>query len=134
EKMTVDKSLKPHLGHIGLRQLSTADVNRWITKRLAMTKPVKSEAKKRAPEPIKPGTVQREFNTLRAILNDAVRNGFIERSPTENANAIQRGEARQRFLTNDELVALLAIAEKEAEWLPDFILWAVHSGMRKGEM
>jgi integrase len=32
------------------------------------------------------------------------------------------------------LVALLAIAEKEAEWLPDFILWAVHSGMRKGEI
>ena len=29
---------------------------------------------------------------------------------------------------------MLAIAEKEAEWLPDFILWAVHSGMRKGEI
>src|SRR4029077_6180653 len=39
-----------------------------------------------------------------------------------------------RFLTNEELLGLLAIAEKEADWLPDLILWAVHSGMRKGEM
>ena len=42
--------------------------------------------------------------------------------------------ARQRFLDGDELVRLLAIAEDVAEWLPDFILWGVHSGMRKGEV
>lgn len=134
ERMTVDKGLKPYLGHLGLRQLSTADVNHWIAKRLVMTKPVRSEERKTAAEPIKPSTVQREFNTLRAILNDAVRSGLIEKSPTQNADPIRGAVARQRFLTNEELVALLAIAAEKAEWLPDFILWAVHSGMRKGEM
>ena len=34
----------------------------------------------------------------------------------------------------EELQGLLASAEKVAEWLQDFILWCVHSGMRKGEI
>src|SRR5262249_1487472 len=105
--------LLPAFGRIGLRQLSPVQVNRWIAQRLASPKP---------------STVQREFNTLRAILNDAVRSGLIEKSPTANADPIRGAVARQRFLTNEELTGLLVIAADHAEWLPDFILWAVHSG------
>src|SRR5215469_15849778 len=119
EVIAVRCHLIPAFGKLGLRQVSTAAINRWIANRLAAARP---------------STVQREFNTLRAILNDAVRSGLIEKSPTRNADPIRGAVARQRFLTNEELVALLAIAEKQADWLPDFILWAVHSGMRKGEM
>jgi integrase len=119
ERITIRKHLIPVFGRFGIKQVSTADVNRWIARRLGVSKP---------------STVQREFNTLRAILNDAVKSGLIEKSPTQNADPIRGAVARQRFLTNEELVALLAIAGEEAEWLPDFILWAVHSGMRKGEM
>ena len=115
----VHKHLIPAFGAIPLRRISLADVNRWIARQL------KGAA---------PGTVKRQFNTLRAILNDAVRSGLIEKSPTQNADPIRGAFARQRFLTNEELVGLLAVAETEAEWLPDFILWAVHSGMRKGEV
>ena len=115
----VNKHLVPFFGAMPLRRVSVADVNRWIARQL------KDAA---------PGTVKRQFNTLRAILNDAVRSGLIEKSPTQNADPIRGAVARQRFLTNEELVALLAIAGEKAEWLPDFILWAVHSGMRKGEM
>lgn len=119
ERLAIEKHLKPFFGSFGLRRISTPDVNRWIAQRLSNAKP---------------GTVQREFNTLRAILNDAVRAGLIAKSPTNNADKIRGATARQRFLTNEELVALLAVAEKQAAWLPDFILWAVHSGMRKGEI
>jgi integrase len=119
EWITVRKHVVPVFGRLGVRQLSPSDVNRWMTDRLGVSKP---------------STVQREFNTLRAILNDAVRSGLIEKSPTRNADPIRGAVARQRFLTNEELVNLLAIAENEAEWLPDFILWAAHSGMRKGEV
>lgn len=119
ERITVRKHLAPVFGKFGIRHLSTSDVNRWIASRLGTSKP---------------STVQREFNTLRAILNDAVRSGLIKKSPTRNADPIRGAVARQRFLTNEELVSLLAVAENEAEWLPDFILWAVHSGMRKGEV
>ena len=119
DQVAISKHLRPAFGKLGLRQISTAEINRWLAKRRLTAKP---------------GTVQREFNTLRAILNDAVRSGLIERSPTQNADPIRGAVARQRFLTHEELVALLAAAEKEAEWLADFILWAVHSGMRRGEI
>jgi integrase len=115
----VQKHLLPEFGGIPMRRVSLADVNRWVAHQLKVAAP---------------GTVKRQFNTLRAILNDAVRSGLIEKSPTQNADPIRGAVARQRFLTNEELVALLATAEIEAEWLPDFILWAVHSGMRKGEV
>jgi Phage integrase family len=118
-RIHVRRHLAPAIGSIALRQLSSLDVNRWIARQL------RSAA---------PGTVKRQFNTLRAILNDAVRSGLIEKSPCRNADPIRGAVARQRFLTIEELVGLLAIAEKGAGWLPDFILWAVHSGMRKGEV
>jgi integrase len=118
-RIHVRRHLLPAIGSIALRQLSSIDVNRWIAHQL------RSSA---------PGTVKRQFNTLRAILNDAVRSGLIEKSPCRNADPIRGAVARQRFLTIEELVSLLAIAEKEAGWLSDFILWAVHSGMRKGEV
>jgi len=118
-RIHVRRHLVPAFGTVALRQLSSLEINRWIARRL------KSAA---------PGTVKRQFNTLRAILNDAVRSGLIEKSPCRNADPIRGTVARQRFLTLEELVGLLAIAEKEAGWLSDFILWAVHSGMRKGEV
>ena len=92
----VHKHLIPAFGAIPLRRISLADVNRWIARQL------KGAA---------PGTVKRQFNTLRAILNDAVRSGLIEKSPTQNADPIRGAVARQRFLTNEELVGLLAVAE-----------------------
>ena len=74
------------------------------------------------------------MNTLNAILNDAVRSGIIEANPGRHADTIKGVVGRQRFLTLEELDELLASADKVADWLPDFILWCVHSGMRKGEI
>ena len=70
----VNKHLIPFFGKMPLRQISVADVNRWIARQL------KSAA---------PGTVKRQFNTLRAILNDAARSELIEKSPTPNADPIR---------------------------------------------
>ena len=42
-------------------------------------------------------------------------------------------QPRQRFLSDEELTILLAKAQEVQDWLPDFILWQLHSGMRKGE-
>jgi integrase len=38
------------------------------------------------------------------------------------------------FLSWSKLPMLLYAAEIQRAWLPDFILWAVHSGMSKGEI
>ena len=62
----VNRSLIPAFGKKALNAITVGDVNKWIGKQRAT---------------IKPGTVQRELNTLNAILNDAVRNGLIDRNP-----------------------------------------------------
>jgi hypothetical protein len=79
-RIHVRRHLVPAIGSIALRQLSSLDVNRWIARQL------RSAA---------PGTVKRQFNTLRAILNDAVRSGLIEKSPCRNADPIRGAVARQ---------------------------------------
>ena len=94
-------------------------MNRWIAQQLTDKQP---------------GTVKRQFNSLRAILNNALRAGQIEQNPCRHADPIRGAVGRQRFLDGNEVVQLLAGAETVADWLPDFILWAIHSGMRKGEI
>lgn len=115
----VRKHLIPHFGDRPIASITTHDVNVWIAAQL---------------RDLAPGTVQRQFNTLRAILHDAGRAGHLERNPCSGADHIRGVEARQRFLSGEEVAALLAVAEEVAEWLPDFLLWALHSGMRKSEI
>jgi len=118
-KIHVNKHLVPAFAGKLLSAITVNDVDRWI-----------AEQRKE----LAPGTVKRQFNTLRAILNDAMQSGHIEANPCRHAAPIRGIVARQRFLDGDELVELLAVAEQVANWLPDFILWCVHSGMRKGEV
>lgn len=115
----VRRHLLPFFGQSTLPMIVVADVNRWIARQLEINRP---------------GTVKRQFNTLRAILNDAVRAGTIETNPCSNADPIRGLVARQRFLSAEELLLLLVEAANVAEWLPDFILWAIHSGMRRAEI
>ncbi len=115
----VNKHLIPTFGTKPITAVSTADINRWIARQHGSCQP---------------GTVKRQLNTLRAILNDAVRAGHIDANPCRHADPIRGIVGRQRFLDGDELVRLLAVAQDVADWLPDFILWCVHSGMRKGEV
>ena len=78
--------------------------------------------------------MKREVDTLNAILNDAVKNGHLEANPGRHADKIKGVTPRQRFLDAEEIVRLLTKAEEAADWLPDFILWCLHSGMRRGEV
>jgi integrase len=110
--------LNPTFGRMALNQIARVDINRWQSKQL---------------QTHAPATVKRQLSTFKAIINDAVHSGLIERTPLVKLDEIKGIEGRQRFLTDEELVTLLAKAEDIAEWLPDFILWQVHSGMRKGE-
>ena len=118
-RIHTDKHLLPTFGDKSLTSISTNDVNRWVSKQL---------------ETLAPATVKRQMNTFKAILSDAERAEKIDRNPCRNADPIRGIVGRQRFLTMEELVRLLAEAEQVAEWLPDFITWGVHSGMRKSEI
>ena len=114
----VRKHLNPTFGKKALSIITRADINKWQSKQL---------------ESLAPATVKRQLSTFKAIINDAVHSGHIKKSPLIKLDPIKGIEGRQRFLTDEELVTLLAKAEEVQDWLPDFLLWQVHSGMRKGE-
>ena len=90
-----------------------------------------------------------QLGTFKAVLNHAVKVGLLERNPADAAEPIRGIEGRQRFLGPDDLKSVFDAAnriEQEFEerlkykeheikgWLPDFVLWAVHSGMRRQEI
>ena len=74
------------------------------------------------------------FFTLRAILNGAIRAGHLEDNPCQYADRIRGIVPRQRFLTSEEHARLLLATEEIEPWLTDFVIWCLHSGMRKGEV
>lgn len=131
---TVQSALNPTFGEKPLNAITVGDINRWISKQSATRKP---------------GTVLRHFAVLRAVLNDAVRNGMIERSPADGADRIRGVESRERFVTEAEwqkIVETVERIESEQEakreqtphrirgWLRHYVVWAHHSGMRRSEI
>lgn len=112
--------LLPIFGAMPIDKITAVDVERWV-------------ADKRQAG-LSPGYVKRMNNTLKAILNDAIRAGLIDRNAASEIKPIKGAGPRQRFLTAEEIVRLLAAADKVEPWLTDVIVWALHSGMRRGEI
>lgn len=130
----VKSALNPTFGKRAINAITSSHVNNWIAQQL---------------KELKPSSVQRQLNTFKAILNDAVRTGLIDRNPADYADKIKGIEARGRFVTADEWEVILETAEaieaeqekqKEAKphqirgWLKLFVKWAYESGMRRAEI
>lgn len=130
----VESALNPTFGKKALNAITVGDVNRWIGQQSAGRKP---------------STVLRKLAVFKKIMNDAVREGLIEKSPASQADKIRGIEARQRIVTDEELTIILDTAdkiEKEQEnnaertpqqirgWLRLFIIFAFSSGMRRAEI
>jgi integrase len=130
----VATALIPVFGKKALDAITVGDVNRWIGKQRSS---------------LAPATVQRQLSTFNAIMNDAVRNGLIERNPATRADKIRGVEPRQRFVTEQEWQTILATCERierEQEekreqtpqrirgWLRHYVAWAYNSGMRRAEI
>ncbi|WP_066521248.1 tyrosine-type recombinase/integrase [Sphingobium cloacae] len=133
-KGNIISALNPFFGKKALNIITVGDVNRWIGRQSAS---------------LKPASVQRQLNVFNAIMNDAVRNGLIDRNPSDRADRIKGVEPRLRFITEKEWKQILATAEgieKEQDenkekiphqirgWLRHYVVWAYNSGMRRAEI
>lgn len=78
---------------------------------------------------VKRDTVKRDVTTLKAILNKAHREGFLDRMPV--FPRFRREKARTRWLTPGEEDRLVASAAKH---LRPLIRFAVDTGGRRGEL
>jgi integrase len=128
----VHRHLIPEFGQLNLADISLGRVNEWQVGLLA---------------DVTPATVLRVRATLGSILQQAVREGVLERNIVSLADAPGIVQPRERWLSNEELRVLLEAADAiEAEgetikqpnyiggWVRDFVLWCLHSGMRRQEI
>lgn len=114
----VKNTLIPKFGKKSLKDINVRDINLWQALRL---------------DSVKPATVQREKNTLKSILNAALKEGLIDKNPCDSTDKIRGIQARLRYWTKDELSSVLSAAKSDAPF-HNYLLWALHSAMRRSEI
>lgn len=78
------------------------------------------------------GTINKNLKALRGAWSQAVRDGLIQRNVFADIGLVKnKGEARRRAFTEDELRALLAVAD--AEWR-GIILTGIYTGQRLSDI
>jgi integrase len=81
---------------------------------------------------VKPATINRELATLKKAFNLARREWeWCTDNPVCRVSMERENNTRDRWLTEDEEIRLLNAA---APWLRELMLFAIHTGMRMGEM
>jgi integrase len=112
-------SLKHLLSHFGdrlLKDINPALIEAYRYKRL---------------EVVKPATVNREIACFKTIFRKAIENGKAERYPLKGVKMLKENNERDRLLTPDEYLRLLAHSPAH---LKPIIRLAYHSAIRRGEI
>jgi integrase len=87
---------------------------------------------KRREEGAAPATINKELGTVRHVFNVAIREWeWCRDNPMHRVAMEKVHNARDRWLTEDEETRLLGAAPA---WLQEIILFALHTGMRRGEI
>jgi integrase len=82
-------------------------------------------------KPIRPGTVNRELDTLRAIFSKAIEWGQLREHPMRGVKRLKVDNRRTRILTEAEQLALLAACPKK---LAAMVRLALITAARFGEL
>ncbi len=137
------RELRQHFGG-RVREISYGDLNAF--KRLRINTPVgiNRRVKKRgnreyvtAYHPRSIASVNRELSLLRRLFTIAVQNKWLNRNPFNEGEAlinISEEEPRERIATKQERDALLAACVGPREHLRPFLILALDTGFRGGEI
>jgi integrase len=123
------KTLVSHFGNKRVRSITHNEIEAYKLARL------KTETRSQKQRSI--AAVNRELETLRAVLNFAKRQGWILINPfTQGEALIDRGaeNSRDRILSFDEEARLLAACDGKRVHLRPLVIAALDTGMRRGEL
>jgi len=81
---------------------------------------------------LKPATINRHMATLKHLLSVAEAWGVIADNPARRVKLHKENNRRVRYLTHEELKALLSVCPSSDLWA--MVTLAVNTGMRKGEV
>ena len=122
----IDCHLKPHLGHLDLAKLTTADIDDFYAHLL--------RAGGRNDHPLAPGTVARVHAVLHRALAQAVRWDWIWLNPASNASPPRVAPPEVRPPTPGQVAALLEWARREDPALFCYLRLAVSTGARRSQL
>jgi len=103
-------------GALGLDQLRNKTVEDYLTERL---------------HDVTLATVSKELGVLKSAYGRALRWDWVTTTPFRGIALNQEGEARMRWLTDDEEARLVGTA---APWLRDLILVGLDTGLRRSNL
>src|SRR5579863_1040441 len=87
---------------------------------------------KRYADGVGPAAINRELSTMRKAFNLAIREWeWCRDNPVSRVSREKENNRRDRWLSYDEEAVLLAAS---ATWLREIIIFALHTGMRMGEI
>ena len=87
---------------------------------------------KRYEDGVAPATINRELANLKKAFNLAMREWeWCENNPVARVSMERENNKRDRWLTEEEETRLLSAC---APWLHDLVTFAIHTGMRMGEI
>jgi integrase len=122
----VECHLKPHLGHLDLAKLTTADIDDFYAHLL--------RAGGRDDRPLAPGTVARVHGVLHRALAQAVRWDWIWLNPASNATPPRVTPSEVRPPTPEQVVVLLDWSRREDPPLFCYLRLAVSTGARRSQL
>ena len=113
------KKLLPVFGHLTLADITTEIVSDYRDERL---------------KKVKPATVYQELSLMRRMFNVARREWkWVQDNPIADLSfSVGNSNARYRWLSLEEEKLLMDCASPD--WLKDVITFALHTGMRRGEI
>ncbi len=123
------KVLNRWFGSAILHEITAHRIEQFKRERLAGR--WSAHGQKRAPKPVRPGTVNRELDTLRSIFSKAVEWGKLRESPMVRVKRLRVENRRTRILSEDEQRRLLEACPRK---LRAIVLLALVSGARIGEV
>lgn len=132
------RNLRAYFGKSKLRDITPNLIQRYRLKRLDT--PIVYKDKDGAVTVTRTraiSAVNRELQLLRRILNVALAEGWIIRSPFMNARSlisIADEHSRERILTREEEERLLAACCEKRERIRAVVICAIDTGMRKSEI
>jgi len=119
------KQLAKYFGDKLLVKITAGMVENYRQKRLA-------EPSGRTPKTlVQPSSVNREVSCLRSVFSRAIRHGKAEKNPVTGLKILKENNARDRILSEEEFVRLLAHSPDHLEPL---LKTAYYTGMRRGEL
>lgn len=154
------RTLLTHFGTKRIKDITPADVERFKQTRLNTPVVIKTKNKDKTFSNVSRqraiASVNRELTLFRTILNDAVHNGWLTRSPFSNARGLVSSadeNKRERVLTQDEEQRLLKVCSEDQiinyTWkgknltsriknkrkhLRPLLITALDTAMRRGEL